>query len=149
MSGVKLATIRTRIKTAIEAIAGAGLKESPLPFQAFGRTPNAIANKAFAVGILTSTGTDDRQKPTIGTLTRTSIQIQVAYRIRPLAQNTDVDNALDLENDIIIALCNRSDSALYADIHIRFETSSRTLVDTGEYMLSSINFEVLHYLPLQ
>ena len=60
-----------------------------------------------------------------------------------------LDNALDLENDIIIALCNRSDSALYADIHIRFETSSRTLVETGEYMLSSINFEVLHYLPLQ
>jgi hypothetical protein len=149
MSAVKLSTIRTRIKTAIEAIAGEGLKESPLPFQAFGRTPNAIANKAFAVGILTSTSTDDRQKPTIGTLTRTAIQIQMAYRVRPLAQNTDVDNALDVENAIIVALCKRSDTALYANIHIRFESVSRVLVDTGEYMLSSINFEVLHYLPLQ
>ena len=149
MGAVKLSTIRGRMKTAIEAIAGAGLKESPLPFQSFGRTPNAIAQKAFAIGVLTSTSTDDRQKRTIGTLTQTAVQIQVAYRIRPLSQNTDVDNALDLENDIIIALCNRTDSTLYADIHIKFETSTRILVDTGEYMLSSINFEVLHYLPLQ
>lgn len=149
MGAVKLSTIRGRMKTAIEGISGAGLKESPLPFQSFGRTPNAIGHKSFSIGVLTSTSTDDRQKRTIGTLTQTAFQIQMAYRIRPLSQNTDVDNTLDLENDIIIALCNRADSSLYADIHIKFETSTRILVETGEYMLSSLNFEVLHYLPLQ
>ena len=55
MGTVKLSEIRSRLKTAIEAIAGEGLKESPLPFQAFGRTPNAIGNKSFAVGIISST----------------------------------------------------------------------------------------------
>ena len=42
MSAVKLSVIRSRLKTAIENISGGGLNESPLPFQAFGRTPNAI-----------------------------------------------------------------------------------------------------------
>lgn len=149
MGTVKLSEIRSRLKTAIEAIAGEGLKESPLPFQAFGRTPNAIGSKSFAVGIISSTSTEDRQRPTIGTLTQTQIQIQVSYRIRPLAQNTDVDNAMDLENDIIIAVCNRGDSSLYANLHIKFLSVDRILVDTGEYLLSSINFLALHYLPLQ
>ena len=149
MGAVKLSTIRTRLKTALQSIVGAGLVESPLSFQSFGRTPNSIAHKAFSVGVLSSTSADDRQRPTIGTLTQTDIQIQVGYRIRPLAQNADVDNAMDLENDIIIAVCNRADSTLYQNLHFKFTSVNRTLVDTGEYLISSINFESLHYLPLQ
>ena len=82
MSAVKLSVIRSRLKTAIENI-GNGLKESPLQFQAFGRTPNAIGHKSFAIGILSSTSTDDRQKANIGTLTQTDIQIQLSYRLKP------------------------------------------------------------------
>jgi hypothetical protein len=149
MSAVKLSVIRSRLKTAIENISGGGLKESPLPFQAFGRTPNAIGHKSFAIGILGSNSTDDRQKPNIGTLTQTDIQIQMSYRLKPLAQNEDVDNAMDLENDIIIAVCNRTDTTLYQNLHFKFVSCSRVLVDSGEYILSSINFESLHYLPLQ
>tara|TARA_R100000664_G_C2755886_1_gene143658 strand:- start:107 stop:553 length:447 start_codon:yes stop_codon:yes gene_type:complete len=148
MSAVKLSVIRSRLKTAIENIGG-GLKESPLPFQAFGRTPNAIGHKSFAIGILSSTSTDDRQKANIGTLTQTDIQIQLSFRLKPLAQNEDVDNAMDLENDIIISICNRGDTALYQNVHFKFVSCSRVLVDSGEYILSSINFESLHYLPLQ
>ena len=148
MSAVKLSVIRSRLKTAIENI-GNGLKESPLPFQAFGRTPNAIGHKSFAIGILSSTSTDDRQKANIGTLTQTDIQIQLSYRLKPLAQNEDVDNAMDLENDIIISICNRGNTALYQNLHFKFVSCSRVLVDSGEYILSSINFESLHYLPLQ
>lgn len=149
MSAVKLSVIRSRLKTAIENISGGGLNESPLPFQAFGRTPNAIGHKSFAIGILGSNSTDDRQKSNIGTLTQTDIQIQMSYRLKPLAQNEDVDNAMDLENDIIIAVCNRTDTTLYQNLHFKFVSCSRVLVDSGEYILSSINFESLHYLPLQ
>ena len=149
MSAVKLSVIRSRLKTAIENISGGGLNESPLPFQAFGRTPNAIGHKSFAIGILGSNSTDDRQKANIGTLTQTDIQIQMSYRLKPLAQNEDVDNAMDLENDIIIAVCNRTDTTLYQNLHFKFVSCSRVLVDSGEYILSSINFESLHYLPLQ
>ena len=149
MSAVKLSTIRTRLKTAIEAIGGAGLKESPLPYQAFGRTPNGIGQKAFAVGVLSATSSDERQKPTVGTLCTTQIEVRFSYRLRPLAQNEDVDNIMNLENDIIIALCNRANAALYANIHIKFLSVNRILADTGEYMISNIEFQILHYLPLQ
>ena len=149
MSTIKLSVIRTRLKTAIEGIPLIGLKESPLPFEAFGRTPNSIGHKSFSVGVLDSTSTDDRQKLTIGTLTETNIQIQVSYRLKPLAQNVGVNDAMDIENDIIIALCNRTDVTLYANLHIKFVSVNRTLAETGEYIISSINFETLHYLPLQ
>tara|TARA_B100000963_G_C22484040_1_gene606061 strand:+ start:190 stop:639 length:450 start_codon:yes stop_codon:yes gene_type:complete len=149
MSAIKLSVIRSRLKTAIENISGGGLKESPLPFQAFGRTPNAIGHKSFSIGILSSNSTDDRQKANIGTLTQTDIQIQMSFRLKPLAQNEDVDNAMDLENAIIIAVCNRTDTNLYQNLHFKFVSCSRVLVDSGEYILSSINFESLHYLPLQ
>ena len=99
--------------------------------------------------ILSSTSTDDRQKANIGTLTQTDIQIQLSFRLKPLAQNEDVDNAMDLENDIIISICNRGDTALYQNVHFKFVSCSCVLVDSGEYILSSINFESLHYLPLQ
>ena len=66
MATVRLSSIRSRVATALEAITGAGLNQSPLPFDAFGRTPNSIAHKAFAVGIGGSNAMDDRQRPTEG-----------------------------------------------------------------------------------
>lgn len=149
MSAVKLSTIRNRIKTAIESIVGEDLKESPLPYGAFGRTPNSIAHKSFAVGLLNTTAQGDRQKATVGSLTLTGLIVTLAYRLRPLAQNTDVDNTMDLENKIIIALCNRGDTSLYANTHFKFTSLTRTLSENGEYLISDISFELLHYLPLQ
>ena len=149
MGTTKLSVIRSRFKTAIEAIVGAGLTQSPMPYEAFGRTPNSIAHKSFAVGVLSSVAQQDRQKPNVGSLTITTIDIKMTYRIRPLAQITDVGNTMDLENDIIIALCNRAYTTLYENIHIKFTNLSRSLVDSGEYMLSSIGFEIMHYIPLQ
>ena len=73
MGAVKLSTIRTRLKTAIQSIVGAGLVESPLPFQSFGRTPNSIAHKAFSVGVLSSTSADDRQRPNTSGLSNSTI----------------------------------------------------------------------------
>jgi hypothetical protein len=76
------------VATALEAIAGAGLKESPLPFDAFGRTPNSIAHKAFSVGIGGSNAMDDRQRPTEGAMLQTDLDITFAFRLRPLDQLT-------------------------------------------------------------
>ena len=148
MTAVKLSTIRGRIKTAIEAIAGEGLKESPLPYYAFGRTPNSIGHKAFSIGFLGTVAGENRQKPNVGALTQTQLDISVCYRLRPLSQTADFDNALDLENKIIIALCDRTNATLYQNTHIKFTTLNRSLVETGEYILSSIGFEILHHLPL-
>lgn len=147
MSTIKLSTIRSRVATAIQAISGMNL--SPLPYEAFGRNTNSIAHKAFAVGIGGSTARDDRQRPNEGAMLDTDLNVIMAYRIRPLDQLPDVDGGLDLENDIVTALLDRTDSNLYPNLHIKFVSSSRQLTDSGEYMLSTLNFDCLHFIPLQ
>ena len=101
MATVKLSIIRSRVATAVEAIVGAGLKQSPLPYGAFGRTPNSIAHKAFSIGMGGSNAQDDRQRPTEGAMLQTDMDIKLSFRIRPLAQLVDVDASWDLENSKI------------------------------------------------
>lgn len=148
MATVRLSSIRSRVATALEAIAGAGLNQSPLPYGAFGRTPNSIAHKAFAVGIGGSNAMDDRQRPTEGAMLQTDLDITFAFRLRPLDQLTDVDNQLNLENTIITALLDRSNAVLYPNLHIKLISTNRALTDSGEYILSTLSFEALHFIPL-
>ncbi len=147
MSTVKLSTIRSRMSTAVDAITGMNL--SPLPYEGFGRTVNTIAHKAYSIGIGGSNAQDDRQRPIEGAMLTTDVDIKMAYRIRPLDQLTDVDGGLDLENDIITKILDRTDSNLYPNLHIKFVSSSRQLTDSGEYMISTLSFDVLHFIPLQ
>ena len=149
MATIKLSVIRKRVAVALEGISGAGLRQSPLPFQAFGRTPNSIAHKGFAVGIGGSNAADDRQRPTEGAMLQTDLDITFAFRLRPLDQLTDIDLQLDMENTIITALLDRGNAVLYPNIHIKLLSSSRVLTDSGEYVLSSLAFEILHFIPLQ
>ena len=149
MSSVKLSAIRSRMAAAIEGISGAGLHQSPLPFDAFGRTTNTLAHKAFAVGMGGSTARDDRQRASEGAMMETDVDITFAYRIRPLDQLTDVDLEMDLENTIITALLDRSNNALYPNLHIKLISTTRTLTDSGEYVISLLSFAALHYISLQ
>ena len=148
MATVKLSIIRARSATALEAIGGACLKQSPLPAGAFGRAPNSIAHKAFSVSIGGSNAQDDRQSPTEGAMLQTDMDIKMAYRIRPLAQLVDVDGGLDLENTIIANLLDRTNTTLYENLHIKLQSTNRTLTDSGEYMISTLSFELLHFIPL-
>jgi len=147
MSTVQLSTIRSRIATAISSITGTKL--SPLPYEAFGRTTNSIAHKAFSVGIGGSDAADDRQRSTEGAMLMTDVFVALAYRIRPLDQLTDIDNALNFENDIIKKVLDRTNTTLYQNLHIKLVSSQRQLTDSGEYMLSTLNFDCLHFIPLQ
>ena len=148
MATVKLSIIRSRVATAVEAIVGAGLKQSPLPYGAFGRTPNSIAHKAFSIGMGGSNAQDDRQRPTEGAMLQTDIDIKVSFRIRPLAQLVDVDASLDLENTIIANVLDRTNTTLYQNLHIKLLSTNRQLTDSGEYMISTLSFELLHFTPL-
>jgi|TARA_R100000479_G_scaffold171087_1_gene114296 hypothetical protein len=148
MATVKLSIIRSRVATAVEAIVGAGLKQSPLPYGAFGRTPNSIAHKAFSIGMGGSNAQDDRQRPTEGAMLQTDMDIKVSFRIRPLAQLVDVDASLDLENTIIANVLDRTNTTLYQNLHIKLLSTNRQLTDSGEYMISTLSFELLHFIPL-
>ena len=146
MASVKLSTIRSRFTNAIENISG--MVKTYLPYDVFGRTPNSIAHKSFSVGIGGSNASDERQKASTGCLLTADVDVKMAYRIRPLDQLTDVDNAMDLENDIIITILDRTNGNLYPNLHIRFESSQRQITDSGEYMISTLQFQAFHYIPL-
>lgn len=146
MASIKLSTIRERFTNAIDDISG--MIKTYLPYDVFGRTPNSIAHKAYSVGIGGSNANDERQRASTGCLLSTDVDVKMSYRIRPLDQLTDVDAAMDLENDIIIAILDRTNGNLYPNLHIRFESSQRAMTDSGEYMISTLQFQTLHYIPL-
>jgi hypothetical protein len=77
------------------------------------------------------------------------MDITFAFRIRPLDQLTDIDLQMDMENTIITALLDRSNAVLYPNLHIKLISSTRLLTDSGEYVLSTLSFEALHFIPLQ
>ena len=79
---------------------------------------------------------------------QTDMSIKMAYRLRPLAQLADVDNGLDLENTIISNLLDRTKTTLYPNLHVRFISSNRIFTDSGEYVISTLSFELLHFIPL-
>ena len=147
MATVQLSAIRSRIATAIGAIAGTQLSRQP--YEAFGRTTNTIAHKGYAVGIGGSNAADDRQRTTEGAMLSTDVFVVAAYRIRPLDQLVDIDDALDFENDIIKKVLDRTNTTLYQNLHLKLISSQRQLTDSGEYMLSTLSFESLHFIPLQ
>lgn len=145
---VKVSTIRARVATAIEAIAGETFKESLFPFPMFGKTQQTVANLGFAVGVDTSQALSGRQRPSEGIEATLNLQVVFAARLRPLQQIIDYDTFLDKEQLIITAILNRGDATLYNDISIRYDSSDRTIVPSGEYFLSTLNFSVYHYIPL-
>ena len=147
MATVQLSAIRSRIATAIGTIAGTQLSRQP--YEAFGRTTNTIAHKGYAVGIGGSNAADDRQRTTEGAMLSTDVFVVAAYRIRPLDQLVDIDDALDFENDIIKKVLDRTNTTLYQNLHLKLISSQRQLTDSGEYMLSTLSFESLHFIPLQ
>ena len=73
----------------------------------------------------------------------------MSFRLRPLGMLSDFDSALDLENEIIKRMISGdSETILFPNLQIIFLNVQRNLTDSGEYMLSNINFQILHYLPL-
>ena len=146
MSSVSIATIRQRFATKIDAIAG--FSENRNPFPNFGRAPNTVAHKRFAVGILSAIGEDDtRQRQSVGIMSRTAIGVKFAYRIRPKDQLIAYDESITTAESVIQSLTNRT-STLYASLQIRFEQMNMELTESGEFNIISLGFSVLHQIPL-
>jgi hypothetical protein len=146
MSTVKLSTIRQRFATKITSLDG--FEESRNPFDGYGRSPNTIAHKRFAVGIRSvSSRDDDRQRSAAGALTETEVFVRYAYRIKPKDQIDSYDNGLDSAQDVIEALTPRT-SPLHNDLQIRWTGLDNELSDSGEWMTITITFIILHYINL-
>ena len=146
MATVTLSAIRTRFATAVTSITG--MTESRNPFEDVIRAPQSVAQKRFWVGITSAIASDDgRQSPPVGAQMDTTVSVKFAYRLRPKAQVTDYGEALDQAETVIAKLTARG-APLSTDLQIRFSQLTTDITTSGEYIIPTAEFSVLHFLPL-
>ena len=142
MSFVSLATIRSRFSTKIGSLAGFTVSRNP--YDDTNRNPQTVAHKRFSVGIVACESMEEqRQVSSVGIMCRTRIRVKFPYRLRPKDQVLDYDNSLDSAELVIRSITVRA-APLHTDLHISFRDFSHEIVNSGEYILNQIEFDVLH-----
>ena len=143
---VAFSTIRTRFADKIKTISG--FTESRNPYDDFNRNPNTVAQMRFSVGIGDIEAMEDqRENVSVGVLCNTTVQVKFPYRLRPKDQITDYGLALDKAQELIKGLTNRA-APLHTGLQIFFSSLSNEITDSGEYILQTLSFNVLHSISL-
>lgn len=138
---VSLSQLRGNIQDKIEELSGFRLSKQSPDF--FGRTQDAIAHKAFSVGLSNSRASDERQRRAVGTYVETPIQVVFSYRNRPLdIYPTDYDLALDTEEAVINKVLETYPTN--REFTIRYVSSQRQVTDSQEYTIIRLEFIALH-----
>lgn len=146
MSSVAISTIRQRFATAISSIDG--FHELRNPFDGYGRSPNTVANLGFAIGIRGLTTRDDsRQRIGVGVMSETEIFVRFIVRIRPKDQIISLDEGFDHVETVVRTITNRS-NPLHNDLQIRFSGFDNEMSDSGEYVIFTLSFNIIHFLSL-
>lgn len=130
------AQVRQAIKTKVETVAG--FKLVPLPPSYFRRIQNTIAHKGFTVDMPTSSDEGERMRRGLTYVTSTA-RVIFAFRLRPKDIITDYDLCMDAEEDIINAVLGT-----VQDMQIRYNRSTRDVPDSMEYMITTLEFTILH-----
>lgn len=143
MADVSISTVRKRFADKMATLSGFTESRNPLGTI---RTPQSVAHKRFWVGVDSSKGRpDDRQTGRV--LMETGILVKFSYRLRPKDQITDLDSALDSGEDVIQLLTTRS-APLHSDLQIRFISLQSELAPSGEFVIETIEFNVIHTISL-
>ena len=146
MAFVDLSSIRARFSTALKTLTG--FTESRNPFDDFNREPNAVAQKRFSVGIGTVEALEEqRQNSSVGILCNTQVFVKFPYRLRPKDQVLDYDNSMDTAQ-LVIAKCTTRAAPLHTDLQIFFQGLEHQITDSGEYIITTLQFNVLHQISL-
>ena len=146
MSPPSKSTIRQRIRDKILEISG--YRESKQPYEGFLRDPKNVSDKMFAIGIQGSSDNGGRQRQSEGVYVSSEVAVTVRYEVKPHQQVDSYDLAMDGEEAILQKLVNRS-TPLHTGIELRYLSSNLVLTGQGESIILSINFQILHYIPLQ
>jgi len=145
MSALSVASVRSRIATAVSGLSG--WKESRSPYSSFGRDPASVAHLGYSVGVIQTRPVGDRQRVAEGTTVKTTAAVRFLYRLRPKDQITDYDLALDAEHDLVKACM---DETIRADLQVLFsEVPIREVDDAGEWFLGEVHFTCMHRMALQ
>ena len=143
--GLSFSQVRSAVTDQVLTLSGFHLSRIPAAF--FGRQQNTIAHLSFAVSLPTSSKLATRQRRAVGVYLSSSVNVMFAYRLRPKdVYPTDYDLCLDKEISVINAVLANY-SAVQAGIEIRYESSSRKITDSTEYMITTCAFTALHTIP--
>ena len=144
MASVTFSELHTRIAARVETVSG--FKEAIRPMSPV-VDPNTVGDKRYGIELGTSNSANYRDKSTGSARIEHSVTIRFLRRLPPKGQNTRYLSALDNEVLIIRALMAQSGAWQY-DLRVLYSSSSREVLAGGEWLLSTINFNIAHDLSL-
>lgn len=138
---VSFSELRSAVADNVDALPGFQLAKMAPEY--FARQQNSVAHKSFVVGVDSTTATTERQRRSVGVYAQTNVVVTFAHRLRPLdVYPTDYDATLDIEQDVINAVLGTySTNNAFT---IRYNGTTRTVIDSQEYMIVACTFTALH-----
>ena len=131
--------------TAVEAIAGLGLKLAPPGVQPE-NIPNTITEKVFTVTMQTENTDKFRDRQPAGYMRLGHVlSVSLLCRIFPNNQIEGYRDAIDVEEAIIEAMLVQASFPTY---RVLYNRSRRTITTAGEYVLTDIEFSIEQSLVL-
>jgi hypothetical protein len=124
------------------------MTESRNPFEDVIRAPQSVAQKRYWIGITGAIASDDgRQNVSVGVQMDTTVSVKFAYRLRPKDQVVDYGEAMD-QAELVIKKLTARGAPLSTDLQIRFSQLTTDITTSGEYIIPTLEFSVIHFLPL-
>lgn len=143
MSALARSAIRDRLAAAIGS--ASGFSESRISYDNFGRSPNSIAHKAFAVGV-GRTMPNGRPKISNGYHCETSFPVRLLIKLKPKNRVSSYGDGLDAEHVAIKKAVNAS----LANCQIRLDQILSPITDPdGEFARFEFVITVSHVLALE
>jgi len=136
--GVMRQVIETTITT-IEAIPALNLRLAPPAVQPE-NIPNTIAEKVFTVTMQTENTDKFRDRQPAGQMRLGhAVTVSLMCRLLPNNQIEGYDDAIDIEEAIILAMLVQASFPAY---RVLYDRTRRTVTDGGEYVLLEIDFSI-------
>lgn len=145
-AGLARKTIRQNIRDRVLTVPD--YVESTYHPQSLGRNPKNRGDKRFSVWFGNTTDAGGRQREGQGVAIEFPCVVSFLTVVQPHNAITSYEEAMDGEEAIIQAIINPS-SPLYTKTQIRYNSSNTAeLTDTGEWMITIINFTINSFFQL-
>jgi len=148
MASKTIAQLRADVTARLATLTG--FRASLVSPDNFGRDADSLlGSPCFVVHPVTTTDLRQyRQRPAEGTLVETTLQVRYAFRLKPTDMAASYDLALGVEQQIVQKLMVY-DATWPASYKVQYTSSTRETVPSGEWVIGTVEFRVVHTLPLQ
>lgn len=147
------AQTRTQVRTLVAGRLGAlsGWTQSRIAYDGFGRDPDSVLHKGYAVGLGETRDRREsgyRGRPAEGLLTDTVVLVAYGYRLVPKDQVASRDLAETAGQELVNQLMAYG-AAWPGDLKVRLESVTSEVTASGDWYIGTQSYTVTHTLPLQ